>query len=74
MAVGRPEAHAVALAHAAGQQAAGGEADLVPQLAVGRAVALLADDERIAVAEALGGEPQAVPDGQLQQGNVARPL
>ena len=33
--------------------AAGGEVDLVPQLAIGRAVALVADDERFAVAEAL---------------------
>ena len=73
VAVGRPDAHAVALAHAAGEQAARGEADLVPQLAVGRAVALVAHDERLAVAEALDGAAQALADGQLEQRDVARP-
>jgi manganese-dependent inorganic pyrophosphatase len=55
------------------QQAAGGEADLVPELAVGRAIALVADDERIALAETLRGAAQALSDGEIQQRDVARP-
>jgi hypothetical protein len=72
VAVGRPDAHAIALAHTTREQAAGGEADLVPQLAVRRAVALVAHNECLAVAEALDGPTQALADGQLQQGHVPR--
>ena len=46
---------------AARDQAAGGGVDLLPQLAVGRAVALLADDERLAVAEAFDDPRRSAP-------------
>jgi hypothetical protein len=71
VAVGRPDADAIARPHAAGEQAAGGERHLVPQLAIGRAVALLAYHQRLAVTEALHGAAQTLADGQLQQRDVA---
>ena len=71
MAVGRPDADAIARPHAAREQPAGGQRHLVPELAIGRAVALLAHHQRLAVAEALDGAAQALTDGQLEQGDVA---
>ena len=62
------------LLHAAREQRARGAVDLVPQLAVGRAVALVADDERLAVAEALDGAAQVLADRLAEQRDVARPV
>ena len=72
VAVGRPDADAIARAHPAGQQSAGGQRHLVPQLAIRGPVALLAHHQRLALAEALDGAAQALADGQLQEGSVAR--
>ena len=52
VAVGRPDADAVALARRRARAGRGRRVDLLPQLAVGRAIVLVADDERLAVGEA----------------------
>jgi hypothetical protein len=71
--LGAQMTHAVARAHAAGEQAAGGERHLVPQLAIRRAVALLAYHQRLAIAEARHGAAQRLAYGQLQQGTSRGP-
>ena len=73
VAVRRPDPDAVALAHAARQQRARRPVDLLPQLGVGRAVALVGHDERFPVREALGGLAQVLADRLLEQRDVARP-
>ena len=68
----RPDPDAVAVLHAVCDQRTGGEPDLLPQLAVGGAVALVADDQRLAVREAPDRAAQVRSDRLLQQRDVSR--
>jgi CubicO group peptidase (beta-lactamase class C family) len=73
-AVGGPDAHAITLADAAREQAPRGKADRLPQLPIARPVALVPDDERLPVAEALDGPTQVFPDRFAEQRHGARPV
>ena len=54
--------------------AARGQVDLLPELAVGRPEVLVAHDERLAVAEPLDRPPQVLADRLAEQRDVARPV
>src|SRR5580704_7279958 len=53
VAIRRPDADAVALTDAVGDQCPRGEVDLVPQLAVGGSLALVANNQRLPIPEAV---------------------
>jgi len=72
--VRRPDAHPVALADVEGQQCAGGLIDLRPQFGVAGPVLLMANHQRVAVAEQIGGAPQQVADSVAQQRDVDVPV
>ena len=54
-------------------QGARGVVDLLPELGVGRAVVLVADDERLTLAEALDGPAQVRADRLVEERDVDRP-
>jgi hypothetical protein len=60
--------------HAVREQAARGAVDLVPELGVGGAVALVADDERLALAEARDGAAQVLADRLAEERDLASPV
>ncbi len=71
MAVGRPDADAVARRDPGGEEGAGGLRDGVPELAVGGAVVLAAEDEGVAVAVAADGGAEVVADGPAEERRAA---
>ena len=71
VAIGRPDGDAIALVHAVRDERAGGGLHLLPELVVGRPVALVGHDERVALAEALDGPAQVLADRLAEQRDVA---
>ncbi len=68
VAVGGPDADAVAGGHPQGEEGAGGAGGQVPQLVVGGAEALVEDHEGLAAAVALDRRAQVIADGLAEQG------
>ena len=71
VAIGRPQADAIAAGDAVGEETAGDDRRLVGQRAPRGAVALRAHDERIALAEAGGSASERAADGVSQKRRVA---
>ncbi len=67
VAIRRPDADAIAGRDAEREQAARDRGRRVPQLAIGRAVALRAHDERLAIAEPIDGAAQVLADRLAEQ-------
>ena len=74
VAIGGPDADAVAFLHTARHQAASDLLALRDELAVGRAVALMRDDERFAVAVPRSGAAQVGEDGLAEKRLLASPV
>ena len=74
IAVGRPDANSIALADAGGDLRSRRELDLSGQLVVCRAIVLVADDQRLAGAEALGDEPKPLANRFLEERRIGRSL
>ena len=72
VAVGRPDAHALTHADSMREQCARRDVDLIPELVIGRAVALVRDDECLAPAELRDRPAQAFADGLAEQRKRAR--
>jgi hypothetical protein len=68
--VRRPDADAVARPDAVGDQRTGRPVDLAPELGVRRAIALVADHQRLAFGETGDGPAQRRADRLVEEGDV----